>query len=137
VIGRMKTSWRIFAGGRPGLRFRERYRLRRMRGHRALHPARLAYVAGGATLVVVSAFFGWMPVLGWGTAVLGMAMISGEVLAVAQLMDRAEVAAKRLWAPAGRALARLPSRMRLAVSLALALSSFVLTYVILVLALGA
>ncbi len=38
MIGRIKTSWRIFAGGRPGLRFRERYRLRQSRGHRGLDP---------------------------------------------------------------------------------------------------
>src|SRR4028118_1497115 len=48
----MKTSWRIFAGGRPGLRFRERYRLRQSRGHGGLHPVRLANLAGGGGLVV-------------------------------------------------------------------------------------
>jgi hypothetical protein len=46
VIGRIRTSWRIFAGGRPGLRFRERYRLRQSRGHRGWHPVRLANLAG-------------------------------------------------------------------------------------------
>jgi len=54
---RIRTSWRIFAGGRPGLRFRERYRLRRIRGHRGFHPVRLSYLVGGVTLIVVSAFF--------------------------------------------------------------------------------
>jgi hypothetical protein len=32
MIERIRTSWRIFASARPGLRFRERYRLRQSRG---------------------------------------------------------------------------------------------------------
>ena len=77
MIERIRTSCRIFAGGRPGRRFRERYRRRRMRGHRGFHPVRLSYVVGGVGLIVVSAFFGWLPVLGWGTVVLGLTMIAG------------------------------------------------------------
>ena len=87
MIERIRTSWRIFAGGRPGLRFRERYRLRRSRGHRGLHPVRLSYLGGGAALIVLSALFGWLPILGWGTVILGLAMIAGEVQPVARLMD--------------------------------------------------
>src|SRR4028118_1695500 len=102
----MKTSWRIFAGGRPGLRFRERHRLRQSRGYGGLHPVRLAYLAGGAGLIVVSAVFGWMPVLGWGTVVLGLAMIAGEVQWVARLMDRWEVAARGVLGPAAETVGR-------------------------------
>jgi hypothetical protein len=89
VIERIRTSWRIFAGGRTGLRFRERYRLlRRSRGHRGFRPVRLSYLVEGVALIVVSAFFGWLPVLGWGTVVLGLAMIAGEVQPVARLSAR-------------------------------------------------
>ena len=133
----MKTSWRIFAGGRPGLRFRERHRLRQSRGYGGLHPVRLAYLAGGAGLIVVSAVFGWMPVLGWGTVVLGLAMIAGEVQPVARLMDRWEVAGRRLLGPPAKAIGRLPVWAQLCVSLTGALATFALVYGLYSLALGA
>jgi len=137
MIERIKTSWRIFAAGRPGLRFRERYRLRRRRGHRGgLHPVRLSYLAGGVALVVVSAVFGWLPVLGWGTALLGLAMIAGEVHPVARLMDRLEVRARRLFGPPTRTIARLPAWAQLSVSLTGALTTLVIVYGLYSLALG-
>lgn len=124
----MKTSWRIFAGGRPGLRFRERYRLRQSRGHGGLHPVRLANLAGGAALIVVSAVFGWLPVLGWGTAVLGLGMIAGEFYPAARAMDRLEVWARRVLWPLGGRFAGLPAWARLAVSVVLAAAAFALVY---------
>ena len=133
----MKTSWRIFAGGRPGLRFRERHRLRQSRGYGGLHPVRLAYLAGGAGLIVVSAVFGWLPVLGWGTVVLGLAMIAGEVQPVARLMDRWEVGARRLLGPPAKTIGRLPVWAQLCVSLTGALATFALVYGLYSLALGA
>ncbi|HEX2109561.1 MAG TPA: hypothetical protein VHF70_09840, partial [Rubrobacteraceae bacterium] len=65
MFGRIRGSWSIFAGRRPGLRFRERYRLRqsRARGRSRWYPARLLHLTGGTALIVLSAFFGWMPVL--------------------------------------------------------------------------
>jgi hypothetical protein len=138
VIGRIKTSWRIFAGGRPGLRFRERYRLRqsRARGRSVFHPARLLHLGGGVALVVISAFFGWLPVLGWGTVALGLAMIAGEFYPVARLMDRLESEGRIVFKPLGKTLRRLPVWAQLAASLGLALSTFALVYGIYSLALG-
>jgi hypothetical protein len=106
-------------------RFRERYRLRqsRGRGRSGWHPARLSYLAGGTALVVVSALFGWMPVL-------GLAMIAGEFYPVARLMDRLEVRARRLFKPLGKKLARLPAWTHLSVSLMVALATFALMYML-------
>lgn len=137
MIERVKTGWRIFAGGRPGLRFRERYRLRRSRGHRGLHPVRLANFAGGAALIAVSAAFGWLPVLGWGTAVLGLGMIAGEFYPAARLMDRMESRARVLLGPLGKAFVRLPVWAQLTVSLTGALATFALVYGLYSLTLGA
>jgi hypothetical protein len=128
MIEHIRTSWRIFASGRPGLRFRERYRLRQSRGRGTFHPARLAYLAGGMTLVVVSALFGWLPILGWGTAILGLAMIAGEFYLVARLMDRLEARARRLFKPLGKKLAGLPAWAQLSVSLTVGLATFALVY---------
>jgi len=130
MIEHIKTSWRIFAGGRPGLRFKERYRLRqsRGRGRSGWHPARLSYLAGGTALIVLSALFGWLPVLGWGTAFLGLAMIAGELYPVARLMDRLEARARIVFGPLGKKHARLPAWTQLFVSLTLALATFALMY---------
>jgi hypothetical protein len=138
MIGRIRTSWRIFAGGRPGLRFRERYRLRqsRARGRSGLHPTRLLYLGGGTILIVLSAFFGWLPVLGWGTVALGLAMIAGEFYPVARLMDRLESEARILFKPLSKKLAKLPAWARLSAPLGTALATFALVYGIYAVALG-
>jgi hypothetical protein len=136
MIERIRTSWRIFASGRPGLRFREHYRLRQSRGHRGFHPVRLAYLAGGVALIVLSGLFGWLPVLGWGTVVLGLAMIAGEVHPVARWMDWLEVRVRRLFGPTGRTFVGLPAWAQLSVSLAVAVATFALMYGLYSLALG-
>ena len=138
MIGRVRSSWRIFAQSRPGVRFRERYRLRqsRARGRGRWHPARLSYLVGSAALVVLSAMFGWLPVLGWGTAILGLAMIAGEFFPVAHLMDRLEAEARIVLKPVGRRLARLPAWARLSTSVGTALVTFALVYALCSLALG-
>jgi hypothetical protein len=75
MIERIKTSRRIFAGSRPGLRFKEHYRLRQScgRGRSRWHPVRLSYLAGATTFIALSALFGWLPVLGWGRSFRGSA----------------------------------------------------------------
>jgi hypothetical protein len=128
MIDRIKTSWRIFTGGRPGLRFRERYRLRRSRNRGGLHPARLLHLAGGTVLIVASALFGWLPLLGWGTVILGLALIAGELYPVALLMDRLEVRARIFLVPLGKKLARLPAWAQVSASLTVALATFILVY---------
>ena len=137
MIGHLRTSWRIFAGGRPGQRFRENYRLRQSRRRGTFHPARLSYIAVGTALIAGSALFGWMPVLGWGTGILGLGMIAGEFYPVARLMDRLEASARILFKPLGRKLVRLPAWAQLTASLGAALATFALVYGLYSLALGA
>jgi hypothetical protein len=134
MIGGIRTSWRIFAGGRPGLRFRERYRLRQSGG--GIHAARLLHLAGGTALIVLSALLGWLPVLGWGTAIVGLAMIAGEFYPAARLMDRLEAEARILFKPLGKRLAKLPAWAQLSASLGMGLATFALVYGIYSLALG-
>lgn len=136
MIERIKTSWRIFAAGRPGFRFRERYRLHRGRKRGGFDFVGLFYLVGGAGLIVLSTLFGWLPVLGWGTAVLGLGMIAGEFYPAARLMDRLEVRARRLFGPLGRVFVRLPAWVQLSASLTLALATFAFMYGLYSLALG-
>jgi hypothetical protein len=93
-------------------------------------------LAGGAVLIVLSAFFGWLPVLGWGTVALGLALIAGELAPVARLMDRLESEARILFKPLGKKLARLPAWAKLSASLGMALATFALVYGLYSLALG-
>ena len=93
-------------------------------------------IAGGALLVVLSAFFGWMPVLGWGTVLLGLAMIAGEFYPAARLMDRLEPPARRFFKPLGKKVARLSAWARVSVSLGIALATFALVYGLYSIALG-
>ena len=128
MIEHIRTIWRIFAGGRPGLRFRERYRLRQSRGRGTFHPVRLSYLAVGTALIAVSALFGWLPVLGWGTAFVGLGMIAGEFYLVARLLDQLEARARILFGPLGKKLAGLPAWTQATVSLTVALVTFALMY---------
>jgi hypothetical protein len=128
MIKRIRINWRIFASGRPGLRFRERYRLHQSRRRGGFDIVRYLYIVGGALLVSVSALFGLLPVLGWGTAILGLAMIAGEFYPVARLMDRLEVRARLFLRPLAKAFVRSPVWAQLSVSVLIAVSSFALVY---------
>lgn len=130
MIDRMKKGWHLFEASKPGNRFRERYRRRQKAGRSTFHPSRVLYVVGGLVLIVVSAFFGWLPVLGWGTVFLGLGMIAGEFWPAAALMDWLEVRARRLFRPVGRAFRRLSGWSQLAISASIAILTFGLVYAI-------
>src|SRR5215208_32526 len=136
MIERIGRSWWLFASGRPGHRFRERCRLPESRRRGRFDPVRLSYIIGGVLLVVMSALFGWLPVLGWGTAFLGLGMIAGEFYPMARFMDRLEASARIVFKPLGRKLARLPAWAQLTASLGVALATLALVYGFYSLALG-
>ena len=133
MIELLKERWRIFAGGRPGSRFRERYLARKRTRSGRPGWSRLVTVAA---LVVLSALFGWLPVLGWGTAVLGLGMVAGEFYPAARLMDRLEVGSRKLFGPLVGAFVGLPAWARLCASVAGVLAGFALAYGLYSLALG-
>ncbi len=136
MIELIKKRWRLFAAARPGFRFRERYLARkRARSGRSGWSRALA-VVGGAALVLLSALFGWLPVLGWGTVVLGLGMIAGEFYPAARLMDRLEVGSRRLFRPLVGVFVGLPAWARLCASVAGALAGFALAYGLYALASG-
>jgi hypothetical protein len=83
--------WRSFSRGRPGKRFQERYRRRQERDHGQLGVHRIFNLTLGILIVAVSAVGGLLPGPGWGTAIIGFALIAGEFLPAARLLDRAEL----------------------------------------------
>jgi hypothetical protein len=128
MIERFRRNWHHFASGRAGLRFRERYRLHQSRRRGGFDIVRYLYIVGGMLLVALSALFGWLPVLGWGTAILGLSMIAGEFYPVARLMDWLELRARELLGPVGKAFVRMPAWAQLSVSTMITLSTFALVY---------
>jgi hypothetical protein len=129
MIERIKWNWHHFTSGRPGLRFRERYRLHQSRRRReGFDIVRISYIIGGTLLVALSTLLGWLPLLGWGTAILGLSMIAAEFYAVARLMDRLEVRARELLRPLGKAFVRMPTWARLWGSMLITFSMFALVY---------
>src|SRR5215212_1644803 len=129
MIERIRWSWHHFASGRAGLRFRERYRLHQSRRrHQGFDIARISYIVGGALLIAVSALLGWLPILGWGTAIVGLSMVAAEFYPVARLMDRLEVRARELLGPLGKAFVRMPTWAQLSVSILITISTITLFY---------
>jgi hypothetical protein len=90
-------QWHTFSRSRPGKRFRERYRRRQERGHGRFGLRRVLNLSLGILLVAVSAVGGLLPGPGWGTAIIGFALIAGEFLPAARLLDRAELGLRHFW----------------------------------------
>jgi hypothetical protein len=126
MIERIRWDWRHFASSRAGLRFRERYRLHQSRRrHQGFDIVRISYISGGALLIAVSTLLGWLPILGWGTVILGLSMIAGEFYPVARLMDRL-----------GKAFVRMPTWTQLFVSMLITASTITLVYALYSLSFG-
>ena len=89
--------WRSFSRGRPGKRFQERYRRRQESGHGRWGVRRIVNLTLGILIVAVSAVGGLLPGPGGGTAIIGFALIAGEFLPAARLLDRAELALRGFW----------------------------------------
>jgi hypothetical protein len=130
MIERIRWNWHHFASRRAGLRFRERYRLHQSRRRRSggLEIVRISYIAGGTSLIAVSALLGWLPILGWGTAILGLSMIAGEFYPAARLMDWLELRVRELLGPLGKAFVRMPTWVQLSVSVLISFSTITLLY---------
>ncbi len=89
---------------------------------------RLLYIVGGVLLIIVSTLFGWLPILGWSTAFLGLGMIAGEFYPTARFVDWLEVRARRRFEPLGKTFMRAPTWVKLSIYLTIAGSSFALMY---------
>ena len=125
MIERIRWNWHHFASSRAGERFRLR-QSRRRRGRFDI--VRISYIVGGALLIAVSTLLGWLPILGWGTVILGLSMIAGEFYPVARLMDRLEVRVRELLGPLGKAFVRIPTWAQLFVSMLITASTITLVY---------
>ncbi len=93
MIGRMKTSWQRFKVGKPGHRFQDRYHYRQEQ--QAHLTKRVLLIFLGAVLALGSLFLAPLPGPGLATVILGLAILAGEVLPAARMLDWAEVSLRR------------------------------------------
>ena len=113
MIERMRDGWRRFTVSKPGHRFRARYRRNQRSGKGSSALRKVLVIVGGTLVVVTSLLLAPLPGPGWGTALVVLVIIAGEILIVARFLDRAEM---KLRAPAQRAKiawANLPTAVRL------------------------
>lgn len=95
MIGRLKGHWEEFTESKPGERFKERYRRRQQEpGHIV---KRIVLIILGAVLAVGSLFTAPLPGPGFATVFLGLAILAGELLPAARLLDWSEVRLRELW----------------------------------------
>ena len=85
-------EWRWFLKrSAPGCRFRDRYRRRQQTGRDRSMLRRASNVAFGVAVALVSLLLAPLPGPGWGTFIVGLGIVAGEVWHVARLLDRGEV----------------------------------------------
>jgi uncharacterized protein (TIGR02611 family) len=95
MIGRLKGDWEEFRESKPGERFKDRYRRRQQEpGHMV---KRILLVILGSVIALGSLFTAPLPGPGFATVFLGLAILAGELLPAARLLDWSEVRLRQLW----------------------------------------
>lgn len=95
MIGRLKGDWEEFRESKPGKRFKDRYRRRQQEpGHMV---KRILLVILGSVIALGSLFTAPLPGPGFATVFLGLAILAGELLPAARLLDWSEVRLRQLW----------------------------------------
>jgi uncharacterized protein (TIGR02611 family) len=95
MIGRLKGDWEEFKESKPGERFKERYHRRQQSpGHTV---KRILLVILGSVIALGSLFTAPLPGPGFATVFLGLAILAGELLPAARLLDWSEVRLRQLW----------------------------------------
>ena len=113
-------EWRVFREVEPGHRFQTRYnnhRQRRLRGETSSY-ARILNLVGGSALVVAGFAFVPTPGPSYMIIVLGMWMLSGELLPLARFFDRLDVRLRRLGRWVKSSWAGLPAAAKILLVLA-------------------
>src|SRR3954454_18352207 len=96
MVERMKRHWREFSEGKPGERFKERYR-RRQEAERGHILWRIFLIVLGAVIAVGSLVLAPLPGPGWATVFVGLMILGGDLLPAARFLDWLEMQLRRLW----------------------------------------
>ena len=92
----IKGSWQEFKESKPGHRFEDRYRRRQQDGHGHV-VRRIFWIVLGAVIAVGSLVTAPLPGPGFATVFLGLAILAGELLPAARLLDWLELRLRGLW----------------------------------------
>ena len=95
MIGRLKGEWEEFKESKPGERFKERYHRRQQSPGHTVN--RILLVILGSVIALGSLFTAPLPGPGFATVFLGLAILAGELLPAARLLDWSEVRLRQLW----------------------------------------
>ncbi len=118
MIEKWREDWQLFKASKPGFRFRDRYRRRRRNSQGGSNFRKALYVVGGLAIALVSLLLAPLPGPGWGTFLVGIMILAGELTIVARLLDRAEVMLRGPVRRVKRAWARLPGAVRIMIGVA-------------------
>ncbi len=95
MIRSLKGDWEEFKESKPGERFKDRYRRRQQKqGHIV---KRVVLVVLGSVLAVGSLLTAPLPGPGFATVLIGLAILAGELLPAARLLDWSEIRLRQLW----------------------------------------
>lgn len=95
MIGRLKGDWEEFKESKPGERFKDRYHRRQQEPGHLVN--RVLLVILGSIIALGSLFTAPLPGPGFATVFLGLAILAGELLPAARLLDWSEVRLRLLW----------------------------------------
>ena len=126
MIEKWHEDWRLFKASKPGFRFRDRYRRRQRNGPGGVGLRKALYVLGGIAVAIASLLLAPLPGPGWGTFLVGILILAGELPIVARLLDRADVMLRGPVRRVKGAWARLPGAVRILIGVAALIFSAVL-----------
>jgi hypothetical protein len=100
MLRTIREDWGQFKAGKPGHRFRDRYRHHRrssrQRGSQSrFYVRKVLFIVGGVAIALGSIVLAPLPGPGLGTLLLGLVILATELRLVAGLFDRAEVKLRR------------------------------------------
>ncbi len=126
MIEKWREDWRLFKASKPGFRFRDRYRRRQRNGPGGVGLRKALYVLGGIAVAIASLLLAPLPGPGWGTFLVGILILAGELPIVDRLLDRADVMLRGPVRRVKGAWARLPGWVRILIVVAAPICSAVL-----------
>lgn len=90
MFAQFKKHLREFEESEPGHRFQDRYWRRKKESKRHVSIGKMLNIVGGIVITLLGVFFMAAPGPGTIVAVVGLAMLGSEFLALARLLDWAE-----------------------------------------------
>jgi Putative transmembrane protein (PGPGW) len=96
MLDHLKEDWRHLKHGEPGQRFKDRYHLSQRRNRSRITFWRVFNIGAGSGIALGGLLMVIAPGPGWLAIFLGLGMLSGELLAVARILDKIEVQLRKL-----------------------------------------